>query len=133
MLPAATTGKAAGRPRAAPRERKTELLLVPPGFCYALFYIATVYTLGYAVRGLGIPRVHFLGLLCRAIVFVAVATPLSAALADQFGRGPVLLVSAVIAIAVGVAMPALPSAGTVGPFIFLALAPGAMGSGSLCS
>ena len=63
--------------------------------CYALFYIATVYALGYGVRALGISRVHFLGLLCGAIVFMALATPLSAALADRFGRRPVLLVSAV--------------------------------------
>jgi MFS family permease len=76
---------------------------------------------------LGIPRVQFLGLLCGAVVFMALATPLSAALADRFGRRPVLLVSAVVAIAVGFAMPALLSAGTVGVFTFLALALGAMG------
>jgi len=76
---------------------------------------------------LGIPRVHFLGLLCGAVIFMALATPLSAALADRFGRRPVLLVSAVIAIVVGLAMPVLLSAGTVGVFAFLALALGAMG------
>jgi metabolite-proton symporter len=95
--------------------------------CYALFYIATVYMLGYGVRALGIPRTDFLGLLCGAIVFMAITTPLSAALADRFGRRPVLLVSAVLAIAVGMAMPALLSAGTVGVFAFLALALAAMG------
>jgi nitrate/nitrite transporter NarK len=95
--------------------------------CYALFYIATVYVLGYGVRALGIPRVHFLELLRGAIVFMALATPLSAALADRFGRRPVLLVSAILAIAVGLAMPALISAGAVGVFIFLALALGVMG------
>jgi MFS family permease len=95
--------------------------------CYALFYISTVYALGYGVRALGVPRTTFLGLLCGAIVFMALTTPLSAALADQFGRRPVLLVSAVAAIAVGLAMPALMSAGMVGVFIFLALALGVMG------
>ena len=95
--------------------------------CYALFYISTVYALGYGVRALGIPRVHFLALLCGAVVFMAFATPFSAALADRFGRRPVLLVSAVGAVAVGLAMPALLSAGTVGVFAFLALALGAMG------
>jgi metabolite-proton symporter len=95
--------------------------------CYALFYIATVYTLGYGVRALGIPRTNFLGLLCGAIVFMALSTPLSAALADRFGRRPVLLVSAMLAIVVGLMMPALLSAGTVGVFIFLALALGVMG------
>ncbi|HEY6518034.1 MAG TPA: MFS transporter [Roseiarcus sp.] len=95
--------------------------------CYALFYISTVYALGYGVRALGIPRTHFLGLLCGAIVFMALATPFSAALADRFGRRPVLLVSAILAIAVGLAMPALLSAGIAGVFAFLALALGAMG------
>ncbi len=95
--------------------------------CYALFYISTVYALGYGVRALGIPRVHFLGLLCGAVVFMALATPLSAALADRFGRRPVLLVSAVVAILVGLAMPWLMAGGYVGVFAFLALALGAMG------
>ena len=95
--------------------------------CYALFYISVVYTLGYGVRALGIPRTTFLGLLCGAIVFMALATPISAALADRLGRRPVLLVSAAIAIAVGLAMPALLSGGAVGVFIFLALALGVMG------
>ena len=95
--------------------------------CYALFYISTVYALGYGVRALGIPRTTFLGLLCGAIVFMALATPLSAALADRFGRRPVLLVSAVAAIAVGLAMPWLMASGHAGVFAFLALALGVMG------
>ena len=74
--------------------------------CYALFYIATVYALGYGVRALGIPRVSFLEMLCVAILFMAVATPVSAALADRVGRRPVLLAAAVAAFAVGLAMPA---------------------------
>src|SRR4029077_12698219 len=60
--------------------------------CYALFYIATVYMLGYGVGALGSPRNHFLGLRCGAVVFMALTTPLSAALADRLGRRPVLLV-----------------------------------------
>src|SRR6202522_1098917 len=60
--------------------------------CYALFYIATVYMLGYGVRALGIPRVHFLGLLCGAVVFMALAlaamgltfAPLGALLPELF-------------------------------------------------
>ena len=95
--------------------------------CYALFYIATVYTLGYGVKTLGVPRTSFLEMLCGAIVFMAVFTPVSAALADRLGRRPVLLGSAVLAIAVGLAMPALLAAGTAGVFAFLALALGVMG------
>ena len=95
--------------------------------CYALFYIATVYTLGYGVRALGIPRPTLLAMLCGAVVFMAALTPLSAWLADRFGRRPVLLVSALVAIVVGLAMHALLSAGTPGVFAFLALALGVMG------
>src|SRR5271157_5460566 len=95
--------------------------------CYALFYISTVYTLGYGVRALGIPRTRFLEMLCVAIVFMAVATPISAALADRFGRRPVLLASAVVAAAVGFAMPSLLAQGEGGALIFLSAALGTMG------
>ena len=95
--------------------------------CYALFYIATVYTLGYGVKALGIPRIRFLELLCVAIVFMAVATPISAALADRFGRRPVLLASAVVAAVVGFAMPSLLAQGEGGALVFLSAALGTMG------
>ena len=95
--------------------------------CYALFYIATVYALGYGVRALGIPRVSFLEMLCVAILFMAVATPVSAALADRVGRRPVLLAAAVAAFAVGLAMPALLAQGPGGILVFLCAALGVMG------
>jgi MFS family permease len=95
--------------------------------CYALFYISTVYMLGYGVRSLGLSRVSLLQMLCVAILFMAVATPVSAALADRVGRRPVLLVSAVIAAAVGLMMPALLAQGPGGVLAFLSLALGAMG------
>jgi MFS family permease len=95
--------------------------------CYALFYIATVYALGYGVKTLGIPRTTFLAMLCGGVVFMAAATPLSAALADRFGRRPVLMASAGIAILVGLAMPGLLASGYAGVFAFLAVALGAMG------
>ena len=103
----------AGPARRGPARRRFSAIIGAPLIqgslaivvCYALFYIATVYALGYGVRALGIPRATFLGLLCGAVVFMALATPLSAALADRFGRRPVLIVSAVVAIVVGLAMP----------------------------
>ena len=95
--------------------------------CYALFYIATVYTLGYGVRALAIPRGDFLAMLCGAIVFMAVATPISATLADHVGRRPVLLASAAAAAAVGLAMAPLLARGPVGVFVFLSMALGVMG------
>jgi MFS family permease len=61
--------------------------------CYALFYIATVFCLSYGVTKLGISRPEFLTMLCVAIVFMALATPISALAGDRFGRRPVLLVA----------------------------------------
>jgi MFS family permease len=95
--------------------------------CYALFYISTVYALGYGVRSLNIPRVSLLEMLCAAVAVMAVATPISAALADHVGRRPVLLISAVAAAAVGLMMPVLMAGGPVGVLVFLSLALGVMG------
>jgi MFS family permease len=66
-------------------------------------------------------------MLLGAVVFMAAATPLSAMLADRFGRRPTLLAAALLAIGVGAAMPTLLQSGTVGVFAFLALALGVMG------
>jgi MFS family permease len=66
-------------------------------------------------------------MLCVAAVVMALATPLSAALADRFGRRPVLLVASASAALVGFALPALLSGGEVPALIFLCLALGVMG------
>jgi MFS family permease len=95
--------------------------------CYALFYISTVYTLGYGVRSLGIARVSLLEMLCAAVAVMALATPISAALADHVGRRPVLLISSFAAAAVGLMMPVLMAGGPVGVLVFLSLALGVMG------
>lgn len=95
--------------------------------CYALFYISTVFALGYGVSTQHIPRVTYLELLCGAVVFMGIATPISAWLADRFGRKPVLLTASVIAACVGFALPALLTGGIAPTFVFLALALGTMG------
>ena len=95
--------------------------------CYALFYVSTVFALGYGVTTLHIARTDFLAMLCVAALFMAAATPLSAALADRFGRRPVLLAASIVAAAVGLAMPTLLDGGTIGVLAFLSLALGAMG------
>ncbi len=96
--------------------------------CYALFYISTVFALGYGTGTRHIPRSDFLGLLCVAVVFMAVATPVSAALADRFGRRPVLLVASALAALSGFAMPAMLGHGGTGEVLaFLSLELGLMG------
>ncbi len=90
--------------------------------CYALFYISTVFSLSYGVSTLGYTRETFLGLLCFAVLFMALATPLSAWLSDRYGRKPVLVVGALLAIASGFAMePLLTSGSTAGVALFLAI------------
>jgi len=97
--------------------------------CYALFYISTVFALGYGTKIRHIPRETFLGMLCIAVIAMAVATPISASLADRFGRRPVLLVSAALAALSGFAMAPLLGGGSNGAVLgFLALELALMGA-----
>lgn len=59
--------------------------------CYTLFYITTVFLLQYGTKQLAISEEAFLGALCVAIIFMAIATPISALLSDKYGRKPILL------------------------------------------
>jgi metabolite-proton symporter len=95
--------------------------------CYALFYISSVFALGYGVGTLHIPRPTFLAMLCVAAVAMALTTPLSAWLADRIGRRPVLLAASAIAAGVGFALPALLGGGELAALLFLCLALGVMG------
>ncbi|MCO8166048.1 MHS family MFS transporter [Pseudomonas sp. 21LCFQ010] len=90
--------------------------------CYALFYISTVFSLSYGVSTLGYTRETFLGLLCFAVLFMALATPISAWASDRFGRKPVLLTGGVLAIASGFAMePLLTHGSTWSVALFLSI------------
>mgnify|MGYP003575785450 CR=1 FL=1 len=59
--------------------------------CYAIFYLATVFALGYGTTTLGHERSTFLAVQCVAIVFMAIGIPITAALSDRYGRRPVLI------------------------------------------
>lgn len=90
--------------------------------CYALFYIATVFALSYGTHDLGYARPTFLMLECVAILFMALAIPVSAAAADRWGRRPVMLTGCVLALASGFLMAPLFNTGsTVAVTAFLAL------------
>ncbi|WEY38016.1 MULTISPECIES: MFS transporter [Paraburkholderia] len=88
--------------------------------CYTLFYISTVFSLSYGVSTLHFSRPAFLGLLCVAVVFMGLATPLSAWASDRFGRKPVLVVGIVAAILSGFAMQPLLGSGST-PLVLLFL------------
>jgi metabolite-proton symporter len=95
--------------------------------CYALFYVSVVFALGYGTKVRHIPRATFLELLCIAIVAMAVATPISARLADRFGRRPVLLVSTAVAALSGFAMAPMLGGDTGTVLLFLVIELGLMG------
>lgn len=61
--------------------------------CYALFYISTVFSLSYGTTALGVPRERFLSMLCVAVIFMALATPIAAHAGDRYGRRPVLMLA----------------------------------------
>ncbi|MDX7950060.1 MFS transporter [Lichenihabitans sp. Uapishka_5] len=96
--------------------------------CYALFYMSTVFALGYGTSVGHIPKLDFLGLLCIAVLFMALATPISALLADRLGRRPVLLAGCAAAALSGLGLPRLLGSGD--PFktlVFLSMELALMG------
>ena len=58
---------------------------------YAVFYLSTVFALGYGTGALGYKRPTFLAFECIAVCFMALGILVSGAAADRFGRRPVLL------------------------------------------
>ncbi|HSR01515.1 MAG TPA: MFS transporter, partial [Methylophilaceae bacterium] len=97
--------------------------------CYNLFYTAAVFCLSYGTKQLGIDRQYLLFMLCVAVVLMAIATPISAWLSDQYGRRPVILVSGCLAILLGFAMnPLMGSASVMSITLFLSLALFLMGA-----
>ncbi|MEN3974483.1 MFS transporter [Emcibacter sp. SYSU 3D8] len=59
--------------------------------CFAVFYLSTVFTLGFGTTRLGYSREEFLTMLLVAISFMALGIVISAWLSDRWGRKPVLL------------------------------------------
>ena len=97
--------------------------------CYNLFYTAAVFCLSYGTKQLGMARQDLLLMLCVAVVFMAVATPISAWLSDRYGRRPVLLISGLLAVMLGFAMsPLMGSTSIVTVTVFLSLALFLMGA-----
>jgi metabolite-proton symporter len=81
--------------------------------CYALFYITTVFSLGYGTKALGYSRQAFLGLECFAIIFLGLGIPLSSHLSDRIGRRPVLIVGGILTALFGFALAPLLGSGSV--------------------
>lgn len=81
--------------------------------CYALFYITTVFSLGYGTKALGYSRQTFLGLECFAIIFLGLGIPLSSWLSDRIGRRPVLIAGGILTALFGFALGPLLGGGSM--------------------
>lgn len=81
--------------------------------CYNLFYTATVFCLSYGTQALQITKADFLLMLCVAVLFMALATPVSAKLSDHYGRRPILMFGCFFAVLLGFMIDPLMQSGSV--------------------
>ena len=96
--------------------------------CFALYYIATAFALGYGTTTLGYPRQGFLEAQLGAILFMAVGIVAAGWLSDVFNPRRVLIVGCLGTILVGALLsPLLGSGSMTGVFVFLSLGLLAMG------
>jgi metabolite-proton symporter len=94
---------------------------------FVLFYLMTVFALSWGTTALGYSRQQFLVIQLFGILFFALTIPLSAVLADRYGRRLTLLwVTAAIAV-FGFLLAPLMLSGTAGAVIMVALGLSLMG------
>ena len=96
--------------------------------CFALFYIATAFALGYGTTTLHYDRRVFLGILLAAIIFMALGTVVAAVWSDRTSPRRVLMVGCLATVVTGALLP--PMLGSGSPFVvflFLSIALFVMG------
>ena len=83
---------------------------------YTLFYIMTVYSLGYGTAaqplGLGIPRNEFLLMLMIGVIGFGVMVPIAGQLADKFGRRKTMICITLLMIVFALNFPAILGSGS---------------------
>ena len=96
--------------------------------CFALFYLATAFALGYGTTTLGYAREAFLGVELGAILFLAAGVVIASMLADRHGAAAMLRIGFGGCVAAGLVMgPMLGSGSLLIVFAWLAFALFAMG------
>jgi metabolite-proton symporter len=68
---------------------------------FVVFYLMTVFTLGWGTSRLGYSRDGFLNLQMIAVLFLGLTIPISAVLADRYGRRLMLIIASFSVIALG--------------------------------
>jgi MFS family permease len=95
---------------------------------FAIFYITTTFTLGYATARLGLERREILGVLLAAIPFLAAGILCSGRWADRSDARRVLIIGCVLAVATGFLLaPLLGSRSLPAIWLFLAVSLFVMG------
>lgn len=88
--------------------------------CFALFYVATLFAIGFGTKTLGYPRGAFLGVELGAILFMALGIGAAGWLADKRGPGLALALGCMAMVPLGLAMPVLLVPGALGAvFVWL--------------
>ncbi len=133
--PAFAAAMAAGPPPRVPaaalirhysRETLAGTLAVVAAF--AIFYLTTTFSLGYAVTSLGYDRREFLAVLLAAIPFLAIGIVCAAHWADRTDSRRVLIVGCAAAVATGFLLgPLLGSRSVAATWLFLSLSLFVMG------
>jgi metabolite-proton symporter len=79
---------------------------------FLLFYLMTVFALSWGTSALHYARASFLSAQMIAMLFFAAAIPLSAVIADRYGRGNMLIIASICIIIFGLFFSSLFSAGS---------------------
>ena len=94
---------------------------------FVLFYLMTVFALTWGTTALGFSRQQFLLIQLFGILFFALTIPLSAVLADRYGRRRTLIWTTVSIAAFGFVLAPMLSAGTAGALWTMAIGLSLMG------
>ena len=94
---------------------------------FVLFYLMTVFALTWGTTALGFSRQQFLLIQLFGIVFFALTIPLSAVLADRYGRRRTLIWTTIAIAIFGVVLAPMLSAGTAGAMWTMAIGLSLMG------
>jgi MFS family permease len=96
--------------------------------CFALFYLATAFALGYGTGNLHYPRSTFLAVLLAAIVWLAVGIVAAGVWADRSSPRRVLIFGCIATIGVAVLLPWMLGSGSLAAiWLFLSIALFVMG------
>lgn len=91
--------------------------------CFAIFYIATAFTLGYATQGMGLDREAVLGVQLGAILFLAIGIVHAGWWSDRSSTRKVLIAGCAATVPLGIAFgPMLGSGSLVQMFVILSAA-----------